>query len=196
MIKTFPNQKPWIDDSIRAKLKARTTAFNQGKVIGNMTEYKQRSYSLRKAIRQAKRQHRDKVESQFNGSDTRGMWQGLQSITDYKKKTSPIADQDVLLSDRLNNVFARFEDNTDPLTRPATKTCGLSFTAADVSKTFKRVNPRKAVGPDGIPSRVLRECADQLAGVLRTYSINPYPSLLFPHASRGPPLFLFPRKLR
>uniref|UniRef100_A0A4W5R298 Reverse transcriptase domain-containing protein n=1 Tax=Hucho hucho TaxID=62062 RepID=A0A4W5R298_9TELE len=30
---------------------------------------------------------------------------------------------------------------------------------------------------------------------LRTYSINPYPSLLFPHASRGPPLFLFPRKL-
>ncbi|CDQ93598.1 unnamed protein product, partial [Oncorhynchus mykiss] len=31
---------------------------------------------------------------------------------------------------------------------------------------------------------------------LRTYSINPYPSLLFPHASRGPPLSLFPRKLR
>ena len=53
------------------------------------------------------------------------------------------------------------------LTRPATKTCGLSFTAADVSKTFKRVNPRKAAGPDGIPSRVLRACADQLAGVFR-----------------------------
>ena len=30
-IKTFPNQKPWIDGSIRVKLKARTTAFNQGK---------------------------------------------------------------------------------------------------------------------------------------------------------------------
>jgi hypothetical protein len=38
-IKTFPNQKPWIDGSIRAKLKARTTAFNQGKETGNMTEY-------------------------------------------------------------------------------------------------------------------------------------------------------------
>ena len=70
-----------------------------------MTEYKQCSYSLRKAIKQAKRQYRDKVESQFNGSDTRGMWQGLQSITDYKKKTSPVADQDVLLPDRLNNFF-------------------------------------------------------------------------------------------
>ena len=36
---------------------------------------------------------------------------------------------------------------------------------AGVSKTFKRVNPRKAAGPDGIPSLVLRTCADQLAGV-------------------------------
>ena len=35
----------------------------------------------------------------------------------------------------------------------------------DVSKTFKRVNPRKAAGPDGIPSCVLRACADELVGV-------------------------------
>ena len=34
-----------------------------------------------------------------------------------------------------------------------------------LSKTFKRVNPCKAAGPDGIPSRFLRACADQLAGV-------------------------------
>ena len=70
-IKTFRNQKQWIDFSIRAKLKPRSTAFNQGKVTGNMTEYKQCSYSLRNAIKQAKRQYKDKVESQFNGSDTR-----------------------------------------------------------------------------------------------------------------------------
>uniref|UniRef100_A0A8L0DMU0 Reverse transcriptase domain-containing protein n=1 Tax=Oncorhynchus mykiss TaxID=8022 RepID=A0A8L0DMU0_ONCMY len=93
------------------------------------------------------------------------MWQGLQSITDYKKKTSPVTDQDVLLPGGLNNFFARFEDNTVPLTRPATNTCGLSFNAAEVSKTLKRVNPRRAAGPDGIPSRALRACADQLAGV-------------------------------
>jgi hypothetical protein len=59
-----------------------------------------------------------------------------------------------------------------PLTRPATKTCGLSFTAADMSKILKRVNPRKDAGPDGIPSRVLRACADQLAGVF-TDTFNP-----------------------
>ena len=97
------------------------------------------------------------------------MWQGLQSITDYKKKTSPVADTDVLLPDRLNNFFARFEDSTVPLTWSATKTCRLSFTAANVSKTFKRVNPRKAAGPDGIPSRFLRACTDQLAVIMKCF---------------------------
>ena len=52
-----------------------------------------------------------------------------------------------------------------PLTRPANKTCGFSFSTANVSKIFKLVNPREAASPDGIPSRVLRACADQLAGV-------------------------------
>ena len=52
-----------------------------------------------------------------------------------------------------------------PPTRPATKDCGLSFSVANVSKTFKRVNPHKTAGPDGIPSSVLRACAYQLAGV-------------------------------
>jgi hypothetical protein len=37
-IKTYPSQKPWTDWSIRAKLKARNTTFNQGKKTGNMEE--------------------------------------------------------------------------------------------------------------------------------------------------------------
>ena len=70
-----------------------------------------------------------------------------------------------MLPDKLNNFIARFEDNTVPLTRPATKACGLYFTVANMSKTFKRVNHRKVAGPDVIPSRILIACADQLAGV-------------------------------
>ena len=42
---------------------------------------------------------------------------------------------------------------------------GLSFFVADVRKSFKHVNPRKAAGADGIPSRILRACTDQLSGV-------------------------------
>ena len=93
------------------------------------------------------------------------MWQGLQTITDYKKKTSPVTDIDIFLLDKLNNFVTHFEDNTVPPTWPATKDCGLSFSVANLSKTFKRVNSRRAAGPGGIPSHILRACADQLAGV-------------------------------
>jgi hypothetical protein len=37
-IKTYPNQKPWIDGGICAKLKVRTTTFNHGKTTGKMAE--------------------------------------------------------------------------------------------------------------------------------------------------------------
>ena len=43
--------------------------------------------------------------------------------------------------------------------------CVITLSVADVSKTFKQVNIHKAAGPDGLPWRVLRACADQLAGV-------------------------------
>ena len=43
--------------------------------------------------------------------------------------------------------------------------CVITLSTADVSKTFKQVNIHKAAGPDGLPGRVLRACADQLAGV-------------------------------
>ena len=52
------------------------------------------------------------------------MWQGLQAIPNYKKKTSHVTDPDVLLPDKLNTFFAHFEDNTVPPTQPATKDCG------------------------------------------------------------------------
>jgi hypothetical protein len=43
--------------------------------------------------------------------------------------------------------------------------CVITLAVANVGKTFKQVNIHKAVGPDRLPGRVLRACADQLAGV-------------------------------
>ena len=82
-----------------------------------------------------------------------------------QRENHHVADTNVLLPDKLNTFFARFEDNTVPPTWPATKDCGLSFSVVDVSKMFKRFNLRKAAGPDGIPCRVPRACAGQLAVV-------------------------------
>jgi hypothetical protein len=50
-----------------------------------------------------------KIESLYTGSDARQMWQGMQTITDYKRKHS-----DTSIPDELNNLYARFkESNTE-----------------------------------------------------------------------------------
>uniref|UniRef100_A0A674ED18 Reverse transcriptase domain-containing protein n=1 Tax=Salmo trutta TaxID=8032 RepID=A0A674ED18_SALTR len=88
------------------------------------------------------------------------MWQGLQTITDYKGKHSQELPSDTSLPDELNNFDARFEaSNTETCIR-----CS-KLAAADVSKTFKQVNIHKAAGVDSLPGCVLLAYADQLASV-------------------------------
>jgi hypothetical protein len=157
----------------------KTASTNHHKKTGNMEEYPQCSYSLHKAIKQATPRYRDKVESRFNGSDTRRMWQDLQTIKDYKRKTSHVADTNVLLPDRLNTFFARFEDNTVPPTRPATKNCGFSLGVADI-------RPLSMLTLTRLPAQMVslavssEHAQTSLLLCSQIYSISPYPRLL-PH---------------
>ncbi|KAK3519399.1 hypothetical protein QTP70_027526, partial [Hemibagrus guttatus] len=89
------------------------------------------------------------------------------SITNYGP-APPACDSDASLPDALNSFYARFEAENDVMARktiPPSEYQVLCLTTADLRKTLCRVNPRKAAGPDNIPGRVLRECAEQLAGV-------------------------------
>ena len=96
------------------------------------------------------------------------MWSSLRYITDYKGRKSSGVSLSASLPDELNTFYARFETgNTFPAVKiPADlDTCPLVLTTLEVSKAFKRVNGRKAPGPDGIHGRVVRACTVQLADV-------------------------------
>ncbi len=56
-IRTFSNQKPWVDRTIRDAVNHRTAAYNAGILSGNMSEYKASCYTLRRAVRAAKPEH-------------------------------------------------------------------------------------------------------------------------------------------
>ncbi|XP_042078701.1 uncharacterized protein LOC121814866 [Haplochromis burtoni] len=65
-VKSFPNQKPWINGDVRA---ARSTAF----ASANTSDYKHAHYQLRKTIKAAKREYRDRVEQQFDNPRSIGL---------------------------------------------------------------------------------------------------------------------------
>ena len=96
------------------------------------------------------------------------MWQGIQAITDYKPSNLTPTATDISFLNELNNFYARFErENRDRATKtplPADhQPTTLSSTV--VHTALSRINARKAAGPDGIPGRVLRACAEQLTGI-------------------------------
>jgi len=51
-----------------------------------MDKYKAVSYGLWRMVKDAKRRYRDKVEAQMEQRDTKCLWQGLRTITDYPGK--------------------------------------------------------------------------------------------------------------
>ncbi len=73
----------------------------------------------------------------------------------------------------LNTFYVRFECNggaTLPISasggsRQSSDDYAITLSEDEVRRELKRVNVRKAAGPDGITGRVLRSCADQLAGL-------------------------------
>ncbi|MCJ8732086.1 hypothetical protein PDJAM_G00206930 [Pangasius djambal] len=68
----------------------------------------------------------------------------------------------------LNDFYARFDkDNKEKAayTEPSDDRQNLTLSSADIHNALSRINARKAAGPDGIPGRVLRTCAEQLSGV-------------------------------
>ena len=105
-VRTYPNQKSWITGNIHTELKGRAAAFKVWD--SNPEAYKKSLYALRRII-QAKCQYMAKIESYYTGSDARRMWQGLQTITDYKGKHSQELPSDTSLPDELNHFYARFE---------------------------------------------------------------------------------------
>ncbi|KAK1786506.1 hypothetical protein P4O66_017633, partial [Electrophorus voltai] len=74
-----------------------------------MDEYKCAAYGVRRAVRDAKRRYERKLETQFQQSGSRSLWQGLRTITDYRSPPSGLMSADESLANELNTFFARFE---------------------------------------------------------------------------------------
>ncbi len=172
-IRTFSNQKPWVDRSIRDAVNHRTAAYNASLLSGNMSEYKTSCYALRRAVRAAKLRHREIIESHFQLNDSGRMWQGLKTICSSGNNSSAEVRADPLLAEELNTFYGRFECNGGSMTLPISASGSsrqssdhvITMSEDEVRRELKRVNVRKAAGPDGITGHVLRSCADQLAGL-------------------------------
>ncbi len=70
----------------------------------------------------------------------------------------------------------------------------LCLYPADVRKTLSRINPRKAAGPDNIPGRVLKDCAEQLTDVLTDIFNTSLSQAVIPTCLKSTTIISVPKK--
>lgn len=103
-IVTQTNQKPWMTKEVCARLRERNAVFRSG----DMVALRSARANLNRAIRAAKRAHSQKIQGFFHdSSNIRQLWQGIQTVTDYKATPSPSQDNISFLNKL--NFFRRFE---------------------------------------------------------------------------------------
>ena len=79
----YTNDKPWFMKEVKNKLVAKDAAFRSG----DGEEFRRAKYNTRRTIARAKMEYKDKLEDQFASNNTHAVWQGLQTITQYKAKS-------------------------------------------------------------------------------------------------------------
>ncbi len=192
-ITTRANRKPWMTAEVRGLLKTRDEAFRSG----DKAALKTARANLSRGIKNAKRLYGIKINNHFtNSRDTRSLWQGIQTITDYKPPPQA-CDDDTSLPDALNHFYSRFEiqNNTSAQKLPTPPSDqALCLSPADVRKTLSRINPRKAAGPDNIPGRVLKDCAEQLTDVLTDIFNTSLSQAVIPTCLKSTTIILVPNK--
>ena len=87
---------------------------------------------------------------------------GRNLINDSKGKAE-------LLLDQFKSVFTKATDNTLPKTKIQAKTdiSPIKIEQKDLEKLLRQVKPNKASGPDTMPNRILKECAESIAPILQ-----------------------------
>ncbi len=115
------------------------TALSARTSAGNTEDRKQASYDLRRSIKAAKRQYKNKVEEHFNNNNPRSMWQGINNITGFKGNKPATVKIAASLPDELSTFYARFEAGTTAHTESAPMAAAeevspLSLSVADVTR--------------------------------------------------------------
>ncbi|KAK3541028.1 hypothetical protein QTP86_012364 [Hemibagrus guttatus] len=157
-------QKPWLDRKVHSLLKARNVAYRSGDRLAYSSVRKE----LKKGITEAKQRYQPWIEGHLVNNNPRSMWRGIKAIMDYKNST-PLTSNDATLPDALNEFFACFDNQTsqvDTQTTPLPRDEPvIVLESHQVRSTMRKIDITKAAGPDRVPGRTLKSCADQLAGV-------------------------------
>ncbi|KAK3506753.1 hypothetical protein QTP70_023750, partial [Hemibagrus guttatus] len=176
---SYNNDKPWFTAKLTRLRSEKEAAFRSG----DRGKYKEAKYRFSEEVRKAKTEHGERMQQQFQTNDSASVWKGLKAITNYKPR-APHSVNDLRLANSLNEYYCCFERQWNSPDPPQSSPHQLSPTQLhtsakphpppltpltikeeEVNRLFKRLNTRKATGPDSVSPSLLKHCANQLSPV-------------------------------
>ena len=118
------------------------------------------------------------IEEGMRGNNTRPFWRYVKErrqdntgVAPLKKGTTLFSDSTTkakILLDQFCSVFTKDDGSQLPKMKsaPYPGLTDLVIKTEGVAELLRNLNPAKACGPDNIPSRILKECADTIAPAL------------------------------
>ncbi|XP_052788794.1 uncharacterized protein LOC128223557 [Mya arenaria] len=189
VIKGDKLKKPWIDKNIRPKHRKLKCLYSKQKASGKAKDrrkYEKAKSTTQKLERQAYWKH---VEDLIEGDDDeldqppkkkKKFWAyikalrkdscGIAPLKDKGKLHNEPIDKANILNQQYRSVFTQENNSNTPTPDgdPYPSMNDIEVTPEGVLALLKKLNPNKATGPDMIPSRILKELADQCAPYLST----------------------------
>ena len=153
--------------------------------------YKEYAKVLKKELRQAHWQHINKILlAAEEDSNPKPFWNYIRSQNQDNIGVAPLKskgrlhtdanDRAKILSDQFKSVFTRDLDPASKDTAPSGPSYpqmpSFNITEVGVLKLLVNINPSKAGGPDGVPCRMLKELAEEIAPAL-TFIFTPHRAL-------------------
>ena len=150
---------------------------------GDKEQLKSVQKELKWVIRRGKEEYKRMLESHFEENNMRRVWEGLNLIGRCKKgKNLKIEPCTADYANDLNVFYARFDchdfhqERSQRLPNIAKEGTGCRggrtvVGEEEVRVALTKVHPKKAAGPDGVASRALKGCAEQLYSIL-CYNFN------------------------
>ena len=179
--KTFKQRHslPWMNRKLKKLVRRKHRLHRQARKTNQWNNYRSFQKECKREFRRAEWDFTNKtIEEGLAQNNSKPFWRYIKSKKQENIGVSPLKDGGKLYSDsqskadillkQFSSVFTRSTSSVMPPTthRVPQGISNITVTIEGTEKLLKNINVTKAVGPDNIPNRVLRECAHELAPII------------------------------
>ena len=138
-------------------------------------EYNDKRNQLSLSIRRAKQEYKVKVGNLFAENKPREAWKGLKTLLGMdKKRKDPAIISTTGSADRLNHFYARFDnkdfskEHQEIRERLSSAVQKVTISEDLVIKSIRKIDIKKATGPDKIGGKVIKGCMYSLLRIIHS----------------------------